>query len=600
VIPFASQRDDGQELAAHLANAFDNENVEIHEVRGAVARDLSGAFAEWEAQARALTRCQQELCSLSINPDEWQGRLTREQYLDYVERAEKMLGLEGQPRAIIFHHKQDRLGRMREHCHVVWSRVDAENRRAVPLSFFKVKLMTATREFARDHGLALPDGYRRHEEKEWHKNRQLSRYDSIKQKETGITHEERIAAITDAWKRSDSGRAFVNAVEELGYVLAVGDNGSRPVLVDIYGHTTALQRLIDVKDVRTRQIREFLGPDYAPEHLPTVDEAKAPAAQHRKAIDAFEKARTESEQGERLIADQAERRGKLEAEAATLARMQGKERSVLADAQLEARRALRAAYLADVRRIRASRALHRPTGLAAFLGKVTGVALITRKVQRYQDGRRFTAYRNRKDELAASQRGERQLLVRRQELEAADVRRRLRGLVAIEKKERESLALARTGNARRNFNRRHEHMPTFGLDLKPRGRKDAPHKAKNRYISPLARELAEAAKERPASRPVRLGEEFTRASRGESGEGDSSGTASGALQGAPAPQMEAPPTPDFDLTGEFRRAADPANSAGGDSGGPTGPRESGPENDGPTNAPPRPRRTRKRDLDRGR
>jgi hypothetical protein len=98
---------------------------------------------------------------------------------------------------------------------------------------------------------------------------------------------------------------------------------------------------------------------------------------------------------------------------------------------------------------------------------------------------------------------------------------------------------------------------------------------------------------------VRLGEDFARASREESGEGDSSGTASGALQGAPAPQVEAPPTPDFDLTNEFRRAADPANSAGGEAGGPAGPREFGPENDGPK-PPPRPRRTRKRDLDRGR
>ena len=46
MIPKASQRGEGQDLATHLQNAFDNEYVEIADLRGAVARDLHGAFAE--------------------------------------------------------------------------------------------------------------------------------------------------------------------------------------------------------------------------------------------------------------------------------------------------------------------------------------------------------------------------------------------------------------------------------------------------------------------------------------------------------------------------------------------------------------------------
>ncbi len=111
MIPFASQRGGGQDLATHLMNAHDNEQVELPQVRGAVARDLHGALAEWEAIAEALTRCRQYLCSLSINPDERQGRLTREQYLDYIGRAEAALGLAEQPRAIVFHIKRDEHGR---------------------------------------------------------------------------------------------------------------------------------------------------------------------------------------------------------------------------------------------------------------------------------------------------------------------------------------------------------------------------------------------------------------------------------------------------------------------------------------------------------
>src|SRR3546814_2211818 len=91
--------------------------------------------------------------------------------------------------------------------------MDADRERAVPLSFSHEKLMTVTREFARDHGLNLPPGYDRQAD-EPRRNRQLTGYDGIKQQETGISHEERMAAITDAWRRSDTGRAFVNALAE--------------------------------------------------------------------------------------------------------------------------------------------------------------------------------------------------------------------------------------------------------------------------------------------------------------------------------------------------------------------------------------------------
>ncbi|PNG24398.1 relaxase/mobilization nuclease domain-containing protein [Methylocella silvestris] len=64
------------------------------------------------------------LYSLSINPDQGLGELTRAKYRDYVDRVEKKLGLEGQPRAIVFHIKEGR-----EDCHVVWSRIDYQTRR---------------------------------------------------------------------------------------------------------------------------------------------------------------------------------------------------------------------------------------------------------------------------------------------------------------------------------------------------------------------------------------------------------------------------------------------------------------------------------------
>ena len=92
MIPKASQRGLGQDLATHLLNALDNEYVEVAEVRGAVASDLHGAFAEWEAIAHNLTKCRNYLYSLSVNPDLGQGQLSRDQYRDYAQRVEEAMG----------------------------------------------------------------------------------------------------------------------------------------------------------------------------------------------------------------------------------------------------------------------------------------------------------------------------------------------------------------------------------------------------------------------------------------------------------------------------------------------------------------------------
>lgn len=492
---------------------------------------------------------------------------------------------------------------MREHCHVVWSRVDVKAERAVQLSFFKEKLMTVTREFARDHGLDLPEGYRRQEEKMRRRNRQLSAYDCIKQKETGITHEQRMAAVTAAWKRSDDGKAFVAALEELGYVLARGRNGNRLVLVDIYGHSTALTRLIDDPAVKTKHVRERLGPDYAPENLPSVEQAQALAAQRRKAIEEFEKARAQSEQVIAQLKHQAARRAKLEREAARLRERQRQERGQLAAEHGSARQALKAGYLAEVRRVRTERARNAPKGLAAFLGRITGIALITKKVHRYRDARRFAAYLTSKQELAGRQRGQIEVLARRHEWQGADMQRKLDALRQVEKRERKAQEQARTKERRQRINARSEHMPTFALELKPPGRKPRIVKAKNRYISPLAQELAEAARERKAGKAIKLADEFARAARDESGESESGSGATGMPQPAEKPKIERQPAPTIDLPREFNAAAaGPSKPQDGGGGRPSvKPNDPAPENDGSRDPdPPRPRPTRKRDLDRGR
>jgi len=149
-------RGSGRRLAAQLLNADNNQRIEILELRGSIAQDLHGAFEEWFACSMA-TRCQKYLYSLSINPDPRQGGLTRVQYFDLIERVGNELELAGQPRAVVFHVHKDG----REHYHVVWSRIDTDNMRAVHIGHDKLRLRKVAQKFARDHGVTLPSGMRK-------------------------------------------------------------------------------------------------------------------------------------------------------------------------------------------------------------------------------------------------------------------------------------------------------------------------------------------------------------------------------------------------------------------------------------------------------
>ncbi|MFI0459441.1 MAG: relaxase/mobilization nuclease domain-containing protein, partial [Candidatus Thiodiazotropha endolucinida] len=366
MIPFASQRALGQDLATHLLNEYDNDYMEVADVRGAVAGDLHGAFAEWEAQAHALTKCENYLYSLSINPDQRQGRLTRDQYMDYIDRVEEKLGFSDQGRAIVFHIKDDR-----EHAHVVWSRIDLEKEKAVQMSFDRDKLMMVTRLFAKEHGLELPKGYEKDRGKEG-KGQQLSLYEMHQKRTTGLSRDERQEQVTDAWRSSDSAKAFVQALADKGYILA---SGNRPyVLVDLYGGMNALPKMITDKTVRTKDIRAFLERDYPPDSLPHVDEAREMAARHRKAMEEHIKAEQRADKLNDLKKMQQGRRQKREAEQAALKRNQHTARDELTAQHKGECKSLRAAYVMQASTIKQKRYQNRPTGLAAFIGRVSGIA----------------------------------------------------------------------------------------------------------------------------------------------------------------------------------------------------------------------------------
>ena len=135
-------------FAAHLERTDTNEiRNEVIEMRDVAATDLRGALLEMEAVASACPNCKKPLYQASINTQA-KERMTDEQRMQSVDRLEKELGLTGQPRVVVVHEKNDG----REHCHVVWSRIDLDKMRAISDSHNFRKHEIVARELEREFG----------------------------------------------------------------------------------------------------------------------------------------------------------------------------------------------------------------------------------------------------------------------------------------------------------------------------------------------------------------------------------------------------------------------------------------------------------------
>ena len=397
-----NQRGGGQQLAAHLQNSFDNERVEIADVRGSVAQDLSGAFAEWAAEARG-TQCKKFLYSLSLNPYQPNGRLTREQYLELLERTERSLKLVGQPRAVVFHEKRDKDGVLREHCHAVWSRIDTDRMKAVQMSHDRLKLRTVAQEFARDHGLELPDGMKPGNTKDSRRDRYNKRAaqenlgEKQQQERTGITKAERRAEIASCWTGTANGAAFVHALETKGYFLARGDARDY-VVIDAYGEVHSLSRQLSGV-AKKKEMTDRLA-DYPPDKQRDIEAARAYAKEN------LQQRTKESSSQEAMGGRKADEGNLLESRRAALTERQAGRRAELDKHRLDlhARQFRERAALRDMQadhhaEVAAERQGKQPKGLAAFLTRVTGIGRFVAWAQDKADRKRQAAHRHETDAL---------------------------------------------------------------------------------------------------------------------------------------------------------------------------------------------------------
>ena len=252
-----NQRAGGRQMALHLMNSGQNEHVNVHEVSGFIASDVLGALNEAYALSKG-TKCKQFMYSLSLNPPQDKS-VPVSVFENALERIEEKLGLQGQPRVVVFHEKEGR-----RHAHCVWSRIDTEEMKAINISHPKLKLNDIAKSLYIEHGWKMPDGFRDKSKKnplnytraEWQQALRIKRRpDDIKRE------------FQECWAVSDSRQSFAAALQEQGYYLAKGRRGF--VAVDVHGEVYSIARQVGQKK---KALETRLG---SPDALPSVSDVKA-------------------------------------------------------------------------------------------------------------------------------------------------------------------------------------------------------------------------------------------------------------------------------------------------------------------------------------
>lgn len=252
-----NSRSNAKFFTKHLLNAAQNERVEVKEIRGFVADNVPDAFKEIEIIGSA-TRAKNSFYHSNINPDEGET-LTPEQWEQTIDTLEQKLGLEGQPRFVIAHEKNDR-----EHVHVVWSRIDPDSMTAIPMENNYLVHTETARELERMFGhepTPVPPHPERDRFKDW---------ETFRAQESGIDPKTMKAEITALYRASDSGAAFQSGLEHSGYTLCRGNKQGVLCIVDSTGDSHALLRRID--GLKAAELRAFMA-DLDPQALPNVAEA---------------------------------------------------------------------------------------------------------------------------------------------------------------------------------------------------------------------------------------------------------------------------------------------------------------------------------------
>jgi hypothetical protein len=250
-------------LATHLTRTDTNERAEVKDIRGVAAEDLLGALREMEAVA-AGARTTKPFYHGSINTraDE---RLTDEQRAYAIDKLEASLGLTGQPRVVVVHEKEGR-----EHCHIVWSRIDLDRMAAISDSHNYRKHEEVARALEREFGLERVQGAHVERDGKERPERTPSHREMLQAERTGLSTQQAKELMTATWQTTTNGKEFEAALAEKGWMLARGDRRDF-VAIDPSGGVHSVARRIE--GAKAEDVRQRFG-DIDPRDLKSVAEAK--------------------------------------------------------------------------------------------------------------------------------------------------------------------------------------------------------------------------------------------------------------------------------------------------------------------------------------
>ncbi len=244
-----------------------------------------------------------------------------------------------------------------------------------------------------------------------------------------------------------------------------------------------MPKLIDDKQIRTQQVREFLGNDYPTDQLPDVEETRQLVREHRQQSEAFEQSQRQAEQLEQLTRRQQERQQQLQQEKNEWLKQQTQQRNCLLDDQRTNREKIKQQYQDQQTNIQQQRDAKKRTGLSATLAKFTGLNFLQQHFHKYQDNQAEKQYEQQRQQLLQDQQQQRESFEQQRQTQQLDFDRKERALQLIEQRELNSLQTQTTKENRLQYRKSVEHMPAVNLQLKPPGRYPMVHRAKHRFTS---------------------------------------------------------------------------------------------------------------------
>ncbi len=172
--------------------------------------------------------------------DDFNGNkpLSVDKFENALDRIESKLGLEDQPRVVVFHEKEGR-----RHAHCVWSRIDTDEMKAVHMAHFKRKLMDVSKQLYLENDWDMPKGYI---DQNLKNPLNYTRQEWQQALRTDQNPKDIKSALQDSWAISDNRKSFERALQDRGYYLAKGDRRGY-VAVDLHGEVYSLSRQIGIK-----------------------------------------------------------------------------------------------------------------------------------------------------------------------------------------------------------------------------------------------------------------------------------------------------------------------------------------------------------------